>query len=137
MVVDDLDVSRLPTRPAEANPPLIVYPNTVLARAFSFEALQSISRRDSQIFNSLRCVQKEKPAKSLTLNVLAPFCNSNSIEYTGCLWVRERLDRDGERTPDYVINANRYYVSPRDNLPHQPGRLTSCPRTDVPLGDNL
>jgi hypothetical protein len=135
VVVDDLDVARLPTRPAEANPPLIVYPNAVLPRASSLETLQPISWRDSQIFDSLRRVQKEKLAKCLTLNVLAPFGDSNSVEHPGCFCIRERSDHDGERIPDLVTNAIRYYVSPYNNLLHLTGRLMSYWRPPAPVAE--
>ena len=125
MVVHDLDVARVPTRPTEANPPLIINPNAVLPCAPSLEAFQPISGWDSQVFNSLRRVQNEKFPKRLTLNVLAPLCDSNSIEYSSCFRVRERSDHDRERVPDCVTNATRYCVSPYNNLRHLTARLTS------------
>jgi len=148
VVVDDLDVARLPTRPAKAYPPLIVYPDTVLPCASSLETLEPIPWRDSQIVDSLRRIQYEQLAKRLTLNVLAPFGDSNSIEYPSCLCVRERSDHDCCRIPGCVINATRYYVSPYNDLRHQSGPLTSRndpsapvaeePRESlVPSGDNL
>jgi len=135
VVVRDLDVARVPTRPTEANPPLIIYPNAVLPRASSLEALQPISGRDSQVLNSLRRVQKQKLAKRLALNVLAPLCDADSIEYSSCFCVRERSDHDRERVPDCVTNATRYYVSPYNNLLHLTGRLTSPERPSAPVAE--
>ncbi len=135
MVVDDLDIIRLTTRPTEANPPLVIYPNAVLPRSLSFQALQSIPRRDSQVFNSLRRVQKQKLPKCLTLNILAPFCDADSIEYPSCFCVRERSDHDRKRIPDCVTNAIRYYVSAYNNLLHQTGSLTSRERPSAPVAE--
>src|SRR5437868_1601527 len=49
VIVDDLDISWSSSGPHEANPPLIVDPNTVLAGAVGPEAFQTISWRNAQV----------------------------------------------------------------------------------------
>jgi hypothetical protein len=94
VVVDDLNVVRVPTRPPEANPPLVVYPNAVLPCTPAFEPLEPVPRRNSQVFYSLGRIQDEKFPKGLTLNLFAPLCNSNSIEDTGSFGTRKRSNHD-------------------------------------------
>jgi hypothetical protein len=83
VVINDLDVVRVPTCPTEANPPLVVHSNAVLPRAPAFEPLEPVPRRNPQVFYSLGRIQDEKLPKSLMLNVFAPLCDSNSIEGAG------------------------------------------------------
>ena len=53
MVVDDLDVIRVPVLPAKADAPLIVDANTVLARAVAFELFESVAGRHTQVLQLL------------------------------------------------------------------------------------
>jgi hypothetical protein len=53
VVVDDLDVIRVPVLPAKADAPLIVDANAVLARAVAFELFESVARRNTQVLELL------------------------------------------------------------------------------------
>ena len=53
MVVDNLNLIRIPVSPPKANAPLIVDANTVLTGAISFQLFKSIARRDSQVVKLL------------------------------------------------------------------------------------
>lgn len=69
MVIHNLDFMSIAGIPAEANPPLIVNPDAVLAGAVSSQFLQSIPWRDTKIAESLRCVQHPKLPERHTLDV--------------------------------------------------------------------
>mgnify|MGYP007070632762 CR=1 FL=1 len=57
MVIDDLYIRGSGGRPDEANAVLVVDPNTVLAEPITFQDLQAISRRDSQVNERLGRVE--------------------------------------------------------------------------------
>lgn len=63
MVVEYLDIVRVPVFPAEADPPLVVDANTVLPRAIPSEFFQAIARRRTEILHLLRRVDDEKLAE--------------------------------------------------------------------------
>jgi len=52
MVVDDLDVNRVRFIPTKADPPLIVYANTVLTKPVTSENLQPISWNSCKVGKS-------------------------------------------------------------------------------------
>ena len=70
MVIYDFNFFSTGIRPAKAKPPLIVYANTVLARATAFERFKTVAGRDPQIIKSIR---------DLKLPELAP-CNLGNID---------------------------------------------------------
>jgi hypothetical protein len=49
VVVDDLDVVRVTLRPAQADPPLVVDPDAVLARAVPAQGLEAVARRRLEV----------------------------------------------------------------------------------------
>jgi hypothetical protein len=53
VIVDDLDVGRIAVLPPEANAPLIVDANTVLAGTNPFELLQTVAGRDAKVLEPL------------------------------------------------------------------------------------
>jgi hypothetical protein len=57
MVVDDLDVERITGPPTEAHTPLLIYADAVLARPVTFELLEAVARRNSQIVDNGRCIE--------------------------------------------------------------------------------
>ena len=60
MVVNDLDIMGVAILPTEANTPLVIDTDTVLAAPSSSELLQSITRRYSQIGQCLGRVQSDE-----------------------------------------------------------------------------
>src|SRR5580658_8882236 len=60
MVVADFDILGAFVGPAEADPPLLVDPDRVLALPIARERLKPVSRRDSQVFQANRRVEKTK-----------------------------------------------------------------------------
>jgi hypothetical protein len=59
MIVNNLDLVGVAGLPAKTNTPLIVDPNTVLALSISAEFFQTISRRDTQVVERFRGVEKQ------------------------------------------------------------------------------
>jgi hypothetical protein len=68
MVIDDLYVVRISLNPPEAQPPLVVQPDTVLSLAVTLESLQSISGRHPQVNQPGRGIQELHSIESLLLN---------------------------------------------------------------------
>ena len=60
MIVGDLDLESIALPPNEANPPLVVDPNAVLALAVAQELFEVVSRRNIQICQAIRCIQNPK-----------------------------------------------------------------------------
>ena len=62
MVVHDLDVFRASSRPAEAQPKLVIHSNAVLPGTVALKRFKPVTRRDTEVF---------KPARDLHLTKLA------------------------------------------------------------------
>lgn len=60
MVVHDLYIFRVPAGPTKADPPLVVHANAVLPPTVPREALQTVSRRDTEVFNRFRRTQQQE-----------------------------------------------------------------------------
>jgi len=68
---------------------LVIYSDAVLTGAISLEPLESVTRWNTQILNSLRRIQNEWLTERLALNVAAPSRYTNSIEDTSGVRARE------------------------------------------------
>ena len=62
MVIDHGDVKRVAILPAEANAPLVVDANAVLAPAVAFQRLQPVPRRDEQVLKGPGLAEVEQLA---------------------------------------------------------------------------
>ena len=69
MVVNNLDLIRIAVSPAEANAPLIIDTDTVLARSVPLELLQAIARGDSQVLELLGGVNETELPQHRPLEV--------------------------------------------------------------------
>jgi hypothetical protein len=49
MVINDLDVVDISLSPGEANPPLLIDPDTMLSLAIAFQSLKPVAWRDLQV----------------------------------------------------------------------------------------
>jgi hypothetical protein len=91
VIVDNLDVMRIGIFPSEADAPLIVDPNTVLAFAVSAQGFELIAWRYHQVFQRTRAMKVEQlPARW-------PFDHPESrhklvIEEPGSVAILERTD---------------------------------------------
>jgi hypothetical protein len=68
VIVNDLNPLDAPTLPNEAEPPLVVDPNAVLARSAAAQILQPISGRRRQIAEVFRRVQLPQLPLGYSLN---------------------------------------------------------------------
>jgi len=82
MVVDDFHILRACIRPLEANAPLIVDSNAVLARSLAFENLKAIARLHLEVI---------QPTSDFKLPQLAPCHFSDIYEPLDMVAFRERL----------------------------------------------
>lgn len=64
MVIDDLNLVGIAISPSEANPVLVVDPQTPLAFPIAFEPLQPVTRRLVQVFNAKNPVNLPELAQS-------------------------------------------------------------------------
>ena len=64
MVVHDLDVVSIAFRPSEADAPLLVDPYSPFSSTVTAEALETIPRRNPEIFQGNRCIELPQFAQS-------------------------------------------------------------------------
>lgn len=57
MVVNDLNLLWPNNGPPKANPPLVVDTDTVLTRAIALKCFETVTRRNPQIFETLRVTE--------------------------------------------------------------------------------
>jgi len=60
VIVDNLDIVRVPVFPAETDPPLVVDANAVLSCAIAPKLLQAIARWGAEVLHVLRCINDKK-----------------------------------------------------------------------------
>ena len=60
MVVRNFNVQRILALPAEANPPLVIDADAVLAFAVVFQSFQVVAIRDAQVIQVPRLMQEEQ-----------------------------------------------------------------------------
>jgi hypothetical protein len=68
VIIHDFDFICIAVAPYEAEPPLIVDADAVLAGAVALERLQSISRRNAKILQPLGCMKVEQLAPGHALD---------------------------------------------------------------------
>jgi len=81
VVVGDFDIVGVPALPSEADSPLIVDPDTVLARAVSREALQSIPWGYAQVAQRLGGIQQQQLPMSPSLDIRGQPSGARSPEH--------------------------------------------------------
>jgi len=70
MVIDNLNVIRIPVLPDETDTPLIIDPDAVLSKPVPLKSFKYIPWGDSQVFKGSGPVQVQKPSPCLILNSL-------------------------------------------------------------------
>lgn len=60
MVINDLDVVRVPVHPPETNAPLIINADTVLSGAVAAKLLEPVTRRNSQVIERTSTVDNHE-----------------------------------------------------------------------------
>ena len=92
MVIDDLDVVCVSVRPAEANAPLVVDADAVLAPAVALQHFQPVSRRDEQVLKGPGLAEVEQ---------LAPRRPLDRPEASDQMVVEQRLGLGGPEGLDH------------------------------------
>ncbi len=110
MVVNDLDVVRIAIRPAKANPPLVVDPDTVLSSAVALELLEPVPWRHTEVVQGLGGVHGHQLPQHHASEVGRISADRLSVEETGGVAVAEALDHPDKLTRR-VNNVKRYYVA--------------------------
>jgi hypothetical protein len=69
MVIHNFHVQRIFAVPSEANPPLVIYADAVLAFAVVFQGFQVVAIRHTQIIQAARLMQHQQFSPRHTLNL--------------------------------------------------------------------
>jgi len=133
VVVHDLHVVGAPAVPDEADSPLGVDANGVLAGAISAKLLQAIARRRAQVAKVLGVVQVQQLAPGSSLDVQRQLPRDFAAAETLGLPVGKRLDHDLIVSPldSAVKKARRSYL----RLPPHTGGATLCPSPSQHSGE--
>jgi hypothetical protein len=91
VVIDDLDIDRTFSRPDEADAPLVIDADAVLAPSIFLERLKMVSRRDPKILEHRRPVKLRKFAKGRALDV-DPAANASPFKQRFGVLALESLD---------------------------------------------
>jgi hypothetical protein len=89
VVVTDLDVMGVSIPPAEADPPLVVDSNAVLARTVPDQALQPVAGRHTEFLEPLGGIQQQQLAVSSPLNIRRQLAGALSFKNLPGLGISE------------------------------------------------
>jgi hypothetical protein len=95
MVVRHLDIERATVTPCEADPPMIVDPDTVLPSAATFELLKPISWRNGQVGKYRCAVDDQKLPRCRPDHGGRETARPKAVKYGLSLRVRKGLDHLG------------------------------------------
>lgn len=94
MVIDDLDIEHVAILPSEADAPLLVDADAVLASAVALECLELIRRRDHQIAQIRGAVEVFQLLACALLNLVVEALHKCPSEYRLRVFVLEGPDHD-------------------------------------------
>ena len=92
VIIDDLDLVRTVFPPAEANAPLVVDSDGVLAFAVSLESFQTVAGRDGEMFEFGDCMELGQFPQGYTLDVRRERARFPFTEEEGGLLAGEGTD---------------------------------------------
>ena len=104
MVVNDLNVNGIGLRPAETDPPLVVFPNAVLPRPIAAQGFKTVSRNRAQVRQfpgGVNVIQFPLCRRSNPLELPAEFASTNLVGF----FVAEGPDHSSSILP--ALNAKR------------------------------
>ena len=102
MIVHDLDVFGIATRPAKADAELVIHPQAPLADAIAFQLLEPVGWRRAQVINAARKVELLQLAQRRTLDV-GEARHAPQLEQRLSVGALERSNSHGQNS-----NAVRY-----------------------------
>lgn len=106
MIVNDLDIERVSVFPLEADAPLLIDPDTVLALAIAFQRFQLIRRRNHEIAQIGGTVQILQFLTRPLLYLAIKSLHELTVEHRLCVLVPEASDHSRTITL-CVINVKR------------------------------
>ncbi|HET7540187.1 MAG TPA: hypothetical protein VFK05_09955 [Polyangiaceae bacterium] len=92
MIVDDLDIVRVGSKPAEADAPLIIDSDAVLANPVPGEFLEAIGWRNAEVEEAGRGIKHDELAKGNSLEVRRQSANPLPFEKALCVCVAKAAD---------------------------------------------
>ncbi len=110
VIIYDLDVIRIAAGPPEADAPLIVDPDTMLAGTVALQFLQPVAGRHSQILQRLSGINSHQLPQHGALKHRGKAPDALPVEETLRIPIGEALDHRRIITTN-VINVKRYYVA--------------------------
>ena len=110
VIIYDLDVIRIAAGPPEADAPLIVDPDTMLAGTVALQFLQPVAGRHSQILQRLSGINSHQLPQHGALERRGIASDALPVEESLRVPIGEALDHRGIITAN-VINVKRYYVA--------------------------
>lgn len=122
MIVDNLDVESIAILPPEADAPLLVNADAVLARAVAFECLELIRWGNHKIAQIHGAVEVLQLLACALLNLVVQALYELALEYRFRVLVLESPDH-GKK-----LNVPRYY---RQALSRIPAEAITWPRADI------
>ena len=93
-MIDDFDRVALPLLPDEADAPLVVDPDAVLACALPPQRFQPICRRNAQVIEAVRSVEHPQLPSGERLNLIRKATRHVAVPYALRLLVCEAPDHD-------------------------------------------
>jgi hypothetical protein len=98
VIVDNLHIVSIGAAPGEANPPLIVDADAVLAAAIAAKRFQAIARRAAQIVKRGRRVKHFKLAARRSQNVRPPLADAPTFKQSLCATIGEVADHSSNHS---------------------------------------
>ncbi len=102
MIIDDLNIERVATHPAETQSPLVIDPNAVLTHSVANEFFKLVSGRHGQVFDPDRGIQLSQLSESHALDICTKPPDWESIEEPFSLFVC--------KAPDHRWIITRYVI---------------------------
>lgn len=112
MVVDEFDVGGPAGAPGEADAPLVVDADAVLAGSVAGQFLQSVTRRYPQVIDVLGRIDEDELVVRESAELRTELLDVSALPDRRGVLVAERADHQSIVTPD-VINGKRYYCGAR------------------------
>jgi len=110
VIVDNLNVMGVPIFPPEANAPLVIHTNAVLAGTSSLQFLEPVPGWHSQVVQRIGGVQGNELSQHDSEQIRGKTPHWLALKQALCIPIREALDHKLTITAR-VTTVKRYYVS--------------------------
>ncbi len=110
MIVDNLNIMGVSIFPPEANAPLVIHANAILAGTLSLQFLEPVPGWHSQVVQRIGGVQGHELSQHDSEQIRGKTPHWLAVEQALSILIREALDHTVTITAR-VTNVKRYYVS--------------------------